>query len=675
MKTIKLNLLKLYNFKGIKEFVLDLHGGDAKVFGDNATGKTTLYDSFLWLLFGKDSNNRADFSIKTLDEQGNELHNLDHEVEAQFDIDGQALTLRKVYKEKYTKQRGQATASFTGHETDYYIDGVPSKKKEYEEKIKSLVDEDVFKLITSPTYFNESIKWQDRRKTLLEICGDVGLKDVIRSNPALKELPVILQNRTIEEHQAVIKAKKSEINKELELIPARIDELYKSTPEKIDVEPIRNEVTAIEQQLDEKAEQINNIKNGTAIATKENQLKEIELQLKEIQNELESELTNKGYQVQAKIQEEEGNIAILNRQKDEKQRQIDEKEHRIKLKQADIESLESKLSTLREEYTELNKSEYKHTHDGDDVCPTCNQDLPVDQVEAARNKAVEEFNVRKSEKLTSINQRGKDMAAEKMAAQTEIGNLQAEIEVLQKDVTGLDSEIAKKILSVEKLNAELDGLRKQIQNARQDERYTSKLVEQEKAIHELESLKTNAQESILSIQDEIDELRIERNKLNGEIAKQSVIEANEKRIKELEAQQKELATEFEQLGKELYLTEQFIISKVELLEERINSKFKFARFKLFESQINGGLKEVCETTVGGVPYSSGLNNAAKINVGLDVINTLTAHYGIQAPIFVDNAEAVTQLIDTDSQLISLVVSEKDKELRIETEATEQSEVA
>ena len=108
------------------------------------------------------------------------------------------------------------------------------------------------------------------------------------------------------------------------------------------------------------------------------------------------------------------------------------------------------------------------------------------------------------------------------------------------------------------------------------------------------------------------------------------------------------------------------------MEEKINSKFKLARFKLFDVQVNGGIAETCETTYQGVPYSSGLNNAARINVGLDIINTLAEHYRFDAPIFVDNAEAVTHLIPTRGQIIRLVVSENDKDLRVEVEAQDQN---
>lgn len=652
MKTIKLTQLKLRNFKGIKDLTLDLDGGNAHIFGDNATGKTSIYDSFLWLLFNKDSNNRADFSIKTLDEHGKEINNLEHEVEAAFYVDGQQLTLRKVYKEKYTKKRGQATAEFTGHETNHYIDDVPVKKKEYEDKIKSLVDEEVFKLITSPTYFNEALKWQDRRATLLEICGDIGLDDVVAANPKLKDLPTILQSRTVEDHKKVIAERRKAINKELEMIPVRIDELHNSTPEAIDVSSIDTEVAAVENQLDEHTTQVTNIKNGAAIVDKEALAKQLKLELQQIQNELENEVKEEGFKIQTKLQEEQSNLAIISRKVDDLTFQID-------LRNRDVKGFDEKLVTMRQEWTDINNEQYEHKHEGD-TCPTCNQDLPVEQIEEAKQKALAAFNKDKSERLERINQYGKALSDDKKTTLETI-------EALQKELDGLKPQIEPKEKAIKKLEEQLESQREAIRNARQDERYISKTKEIEGVDKQIQTLKENAQQAVLDIEKEISALRTKRTELNEKLAQQAQIKANKERIAELEEQQKELADEFEKLEHQLFLTEEFTRSKVELLEERINSKFKFARFKMFEEQINGGLKEVCETTFEGVPYGSGLNNAAKINVGLDIINTLTAHYGIQAPIFVDNAEAVTQLIDIDSQLISLVVSEPDKELRIEAQ--------
>src|SRR5690625_1253859 len=201
---IKLIELRLRNFKGIRDFVLKADGESVSVFGDNATGKTTLFDSFVWQLFDKDSQNKSNFDIKTLDEHNNVIHGLEHEVEGVFDINDRRVTLKKVYTEKWTKKRGSVEQEFTGHTTDYYIDGVPTKKKEYTDFIANLVDEDVFKLLTSPTYFNEQLHWEKRRETLLQVCGDVSDEDVIASSTALAKLPAILNGRSIDDHRKVI---------------------------------------------------------------------------------------------------------------------------------------------------------------------------------------------------------------------------------------------------------------------------------------------------------------------------------------------------------------------------------------------------------------------------------------------------------------------------------------
>src|SRR5699024_10042463 len=108
--------------------------------------------------------------------------------------------------------------------------------------------------------------------------------------------------------------------------------------------------------------------------------------------------------------------------------------------------------------------------------------------------------------------------------------------------------------------------------------------------------------------------------VQNEISKFRMIRQQEERVRELEEEEKRISSEFERLEEKLFLVEEFIRTKVNMLEEKINSKFKYARFKLFKNNINGGLEEICETTYNGVTYSSGLNNAARINVGIDIIN-------------------------------------------------------
>jgi hypothetical protein len=86
-------------------------------------------------------------------------------------------------------------------------------------------------------------------------------------------------------------------------------------------------------------------------------------------------------------------------------------------------------------------------------------------------------------------------------------------------------------------------------------------------------------------------------------------------------------------------------------------------FKLFEIQLNGNEKEVCETLYNGVPFND-LNNAGKIQAGLDIIKTLSAHHNLYLPIFIDNRESVTWLPSTNSQLINLVVDPTAEKLEL-----------
>ncbi|MGG0718718.1 hypothetical protein ABE096_14140 [Robertmurraya massiliosenegalensis] len=226
---------------------------------------------------------------------------------------------------------------------------------------------------------------------------------------------------------------------------------------------------------------------------------------------------------------------------------------------------------------------------------------------------------------------------------------------------------------LEKLGGELQQQESLVTDILDNPQYTGKLQEKQKLEEDIKQLRQSTDKQVQEIQMEIMKLREKRDSLQADIGKFALAEQTNNRIKELEKQQRELAAEYEKLEEELYLTEEFIRAKVNLLTDKINSKFKHARFKLFEQQINGGLKETCVTTYKGVPYDAGLNDAAKINSGLDIINTLSEHYGFYAPIFIDNGESVTKLFETKSQTISLNVSEDDKQLRVVVESDEMKE--
>ena len=626
---MKLLKLTLKNFKGIRDFTLEANGKNVNCYGDNATGKTTIFDAFLWLLFDKDSKNRKDFELKTLDENNSPIHNLNHEVEGIFEVNGKQISFRKVFAEKWTKKRGSATEEFTGHTTDYFVDGVPVKKNEYDGKIAEIANEEIFKLLTNPTYFNEHLHWQERRRILLEICGDISDEEVIASDPSLSKLPEILNGRKLEDHRKVITANRTEINKELEKIPVRIDETHRSLPDITStIDP--NKAQELKKCIQEKQQELARIESGGELAEKKKQYREVEAEIMRLQTEHKKEIEA---QVEAKLKE----IKSLQDESFELQQKTKVAES------SNIEALEKSIEQLRQKWFEIDSQEF--TDSG--ICPTCKQPLPPEQIEETKTS----FNFVKAEKLEQITVEGKEKKALLEKEKAAFNERVKQAEKAKEELKKVEDEIGSLKKEIDELRAltfshpELDKKKQFLEKSIAD--LESGTVETKQKIHQ----------EIQNLQSELDEIERAR-------ARKEQYDLGMKRIQELKEQEKELAKAFEKLESEMYLTEQFIRTKVNMLESKINSRFKLARFKLFEQQINGGLSEVCEALFNGVPYSGGLNNAARINVGLDIINTLSEHYGFTAPIFIDNAEAVTQLIDTRGQQIRLIVSEQDKALRI-----------
>jgi len=669
MKQVQLVSLELINFKGIKHFKLEAKGENVKVFGDNAAGKTTLFDSFIWLLFDKDSQNKKDFSIKTLTAAGEEMHNLEHTVVGVFLIDGVTTTFKKIYREKWTKKRGSATADFTGHTTDYEVDGVPINKKEYTAKVTGIVDEDVFKLLTSPTYFNEQLDWKKRRSLLLEIAGEVSDEDVIKSKKELAKLNDFLSGKSIDDMKKIIASRKKHINDELEKIPVRIDEINKMTPElTVDVEAIKVQVVNLENAIDELKTQKLNVQNGAAVLEKKKQLQELEMELADFKRTFESDSKQEVYKVQARVQECQGNLQIIQSKLQQVQSQKSFHENQFKRIQGDIDRHVNWKQKLTNDWHEANGQTLQYEDNCE--CPSCKQPLPIDQLEAARTEAVARFNENKSKKLAEITQQGKSVAAQIEQLKETLVGTQSEMESLDLGIETIQADLNLKQRELDKAKHKLEKAQNSVPDITQSPEYQTLISQIEVIKGEADNLQNYALEAMDDINVNIRDLEAKRNELNAQIAQFANIDANQKRVAELEAQQQQLAEEYEKLEHQSFLIEEFIRTKVDMLNERINSKFKYARFKLFDTQINGGLAETCVTTLDGVPYDSGLNNAAKINVGLDIINTLSEHYGLTAPIFIDNAEAVTKFILTNSQLVSLVVSEKDKQLRVEIDPIE-----
>jgi len=654
MQIMKLLSLTLKNFKGCRDFIFRPNGHNVDVYGDNAAGKTTIYDAFLWLLFGKDSHNRKDFEIKTLTPDGQVIHGLDHEVEGIFEINGTALTLRKRYAENWTKKRGSATKEFTGHTVDHFIDCVPVKAGEYADKIAEIADEDAFRLLTNPAYFNTVLHWQKRREVLLEVCGDVSDADVVASSVDLKGLPAILGSRTLDEHRRVILSRRTEINKELEKIPVRIDEAERGLPAPADVtqSQLNGEKAELKKQLKEKQAEVARIKSGGEIAEKTKMLREVESQLLDIRNK-------HGAAVDVRAAGKRQEINALKDAADVLRREIQSAERYRDANLFAIQAHEKDAETLRKLWHEVNGREFTLEQDG--ACSACGQTLPAERLQEAKEKALASFNHQKAMDLEAISTKGKRCKAD-------IESLKAANEMHTKTITDAQSKLA--LLDADvigKMEAEIVKIIASATDPATSPEYKAAQVKIQALESEIDALRAGDRELLTMAEEEVCLLESKISRVDDVLAHIDRREKGQTRIKELAAEEKKLAAEYEKLERELYLADLFVKAKVDMLEEKINSKFKLARFKLFKENINGGVEPCCETVLNGVPYNSGLNRGHQFIVGLDIINTLAEHYAFAPPIFLDNAEAVTRLPETRGQQIRLIVSAKDKQLRVEIE--------
>jgi DNA repair exonuclease SbcCD ATPase subunit len=658
---MKLLTLRLENFQGLKSEEFKFNGHSASIYGDNATGKTTVFNAITWLLFGKASTGAKNFTPKTKGPDG-DLHYLDHAAEATFKLqDGRVITLRKVFHEVYKKKRGSATEEFDGHTIDFYIDGVPTKEKEYEATMLSLCGGSVekMKMLTMPNYFPEEMSWDARRKILLEICGDVSDEDVINSTSELKDLPKFLlkpgttnQYYDVEEYKKIASAKKTEINRQLQEIPGRIDEAQRAIPDITGLDP---------KAIDQKIQELN--KQKSELETEKTQALSGDLTTMAIRKQI-SEANTRLAEARAAYAAKtsslnEGTYAAINSLKRDQitvANRIQDAKADLDRTQRTIERLKSHRESLINDYMAIQKETWDESKE---TCPTCHRPLPEEEIQKLR----EAFNLQKSRRLEQINLQGQRECSKEMIAE------------LEEKANTLREQIKKDEQLIEDYELQLKALQSQLKTPapfESTEEYTQIMAEIAK-LREEENNKSGQMEAIAAKYTEqiqaLNEQIREQEQLKTKIF---IAESQKERIAELAAKEKELSKQYEELERGIYLCKVFTKTKVSLLDDKINSKFKSVRFRLFQEQLNGGIKDDCEVMIPTedgrmVPFTFA-NNAARINAGLEIIDTLSKHWNLAMPVFIDNAESVTRLLKMDTQVIRLVVSEPDKKLRLEVDA-------
>ncbi len=647
---IQLTQLHLVYFKGIKEFTLQVASQGVGVYGDNAVGKTTLFDAFTWCLFGKDSLGRTDFEIKTLDTSGGPFPGLDHTVEATLNVDGRPIVFRRTLREKYKKPKGAKEEQFTGHETLYAVDDQPMKEMDYQLAVKGLMPESIFRMVTSARWFNENQIWQDRRRALLVMCGDVPDETVFQAEPELAPLKEVWpKGKSAQDWRAALMARRADLNKELTALPIRIDEATKAMPQVPDIplEGLDEALTQAGARATELKDRRAEVAAGGGAAAKAVELHTLEGKILAARNAGQAE---SGKQVQALRQKRE-RLAMKQDQIQASKRSM---ERVVEQNTREIEANTPTLEGLRKSWQDQNAAEW--VWDGQETCPTCRQRLPQGQIQEARKKAEADFNKRKSQSLDATMAQGKQLASRVEAMRQETAAKQEAIAQYQKE---LDEVLGQ----LNELDAEFDRVTAPAAEVPDTPEIKALITAHAKLEGEVALLRADNELALVGVDDQIKAADAAVGRLMAARAVYQQRESLTKRIETLEAEHQGISASFDQTDRNLYLVDLFTKTKTQMLEVHINSKFRVVRWKLFEVGVNGAVQECCEATVDGVPYGS-MNNAARINAGLDIINALAAYHKVTAPVFIDNAEAVVQLVPTVGQQVRLYVSPGDTMLKV-----------
>ena len=664
MKILKLTL---ENFQGIKQAEYIFNGQNANIYGKNATGKTSIFNAFTWLIFGCSSSCSSDFTPKTKDENGSDEHKLDHQVECEMEINGEVVIFKRIFREVWKKPRGNTNENMTGHTTEYFINGIPKKAKEYERYWEDIFNnKELPKILSKPSYFSEVLHWEKRRAILLEMGGNIPDSEIIETDSELKELALLIGNNTIDEYKKMVKTSLTEINRNMQSIPARIDEANKAILEFVGPDlPRYTSISDIQKDLDIAYEELAKAEQNPP------KISELELQLSEarrIHSIKQQEETEKLYKKISNIRKNLSDAETL----------LSNNRRIYEQAKSNVETIERKRSHIfaehakkQEEYSRIISEIFDETAV---ICNACGQDLPQNKV----NEIKEAFNLNKSNRLILLTQQ--------MNALVEQGRQEASKEMLAaaiEKVTDAEVKVSSAQTSVELLNSQLLELENAIKQDTSPafettNEYITIMEQITFAKSESQNRTPNTSDidnKILQYQMRVKSLNSAKSRLELEIVQR---ERQEERISNLKKVEQELAKEYEKAKFALYLCEKFNRAKAKLLTEKINKRFSAVSFQLFEKNItNDSIEDVCNVLVLSdkgklVPYAD-TNNAARINAGLEIIETLGKHYGINLPVFIDNAESINEIKGIDCQLIALIVSKLDEKIRIELNESNEKE--
>lgn len=634
---IELKSLDLVHFKCFPKLHLDFHEGVNSLFGANAAGKTSVYDALTWLLFDKDSAGHSRPAVKPTGAPAGTMP----EVTVMLTVDGEPIKLRKVLREKWEKPRGSSIERYAGDTRDYYIDDVPLAENAYKRRIAELIDERQFKLLTDVWAVTKGMHWKDRRTLLAEICGLPEDKQLLSTAPQFAELAEKVGRRTVDEYKSVLMKQRKDMNANLNTLPVRVDECSRMVTEleSLDIAAAHSESDRLQAERERVQGELVKLANNTLAAQARNELGALQNQLRELEAENNAHLASQRVPV-------EDETPVLTAALDRAKCEADRLTRTVAQERDLVLNGETRLDDYRARWRAIDAETCGTT------CPVCHQPLPQDMLETSQDAFAAHQKQRKDALLEDSKMVKQGIAAAKdrlLTAETALKTAQDEV---QKAQISLDSYTP----PVEVVPENLPDY---------DRRKGAILTLIADADKRIDRLTSDTEQERRRLETALSAVTAEKLRHDAVLAKEQTLSDTRRRIADLQAEQRTAAAEMEQMDRLIAMCEEFTRYRVQAITESVNSKFRLTRWRLFTEQVNGGLADCCEPMDMNGSTFEGTNNAMQINIGMDIIDTLSAHFGRRVPLFVDNAESVTHLQPIGSQVVRLVVSEQDKELRIE----------
>lgn len=644
---MRIEWLKLENFQGIENFESGFSPNGNIVIGKNGAGKSTILNAICWLIIGKPYDLSKGYSPKTTDHQGKERHNLIHRAEADFRMaDGAKIRLSKTYRESWRKKRGSSQTELVGHLTEYAIDGVPCKEKDYLLRLNEICPAQEASILMLPGYFAENLKWQDRRTMLLKLAKDIKDEEILEKMPEGEELNSLLGSNirrySVEEYMAIAKASMTETNKELNTIGARIDEAKRAVPkmemdEQSVIEALQVQRKVLESLEEKKARLLTGDKDSQYLRRK-------------------SELTTAIAAQKAKISQHvaEKNTAQLSEMRilEEQFTSLHVEYQKVYMKYQENKAMQKKMAEGFHLLMSQIKEEKEKSWAGDTICPTCGQALSEERIMAARvaflearDKKIAEYEKLGKEKYGA--ERFRFLAEEVRNSKQAMCDLQNEMSQQEDKISALRMSIgqpSKETEELKRLKVELEQLR--------------------------DKHRCSIMQDLDALQIKINAARATIRNLEGDLTEIEWAKNQKSRVRELQNRQKELGQQYENWEHGLWLCEQFISRKADALNESINIHFPSVRFTLYRPQINGGIESVCEvmanTESGQKPYIQA-NHVAKIKADMEIARVFSKHWGMDLPFLVDESQSITDFDFAGELQTVRVIAQRQRSLTILSE--------